>query len=67
VNCCDQDCHQGKDCPVRNQPAVNFSQDQIDKWWREDQAAEREFILMVGLAVLLVVVLVVVLIDLMGV
>jgi hypothetical protein len=67
VNCCDQDCHQGKDCPVRNQPAVNFSQDQIDKWWREDQAAEREFLIMTVLVALLFAVLAALLFDLMGV
>lgn len=61
MNCCDQDC------PVRNQPAVNFSQDQIDKWRREDQAAEREFFIMTVLVALLFAVLAALLFDLMGV
>lgn len=54
MNCCDQDCHQGKDCPIRatrrvraGRPPdntgclpVDYTAQQIEDWDREAAANE---------------------------
>lgn len=54
MNCCDYDCHQGKNCPVRRVRAgtcangrddeqlwLQYSDEQLEKWRRESNRADR--------------------------
>lgn len=68
MNCCDQECHQGKDCPIRQgyghrrvragQP-IQYTEEQLEQWRREDERMDLEDWLTVASAIVLAVVVVV--------
>ena len=83
MNCCDHDCHQGKDCPIRAsyshrkvragqppQDPIQFADEQLAQWEKEEanrKADAREEWFTVACTVALVIVAVLWLFGLIGI